>query len=77
MALARCALHPPTAQKKSYVQAVAAAGKGLVCGSAGCFNDAQVWLTSAELLDYQNGETVFSPDSATAKFRVVRAVINR
>jgi hypothetical protein len=72
MALARCELHPPQPGKKTYVLAVAAAGKGLVCGSDRCFNDAQVWMTATEVKDYQAGETVFAPDSAVAKFRVPR-----
>lgn len=70
MALARCELHQPKLGKKSHVHSVPAAGKGLVCGSDGCFNDAQVWLTSSEFQEYRKGETVFAPDSATAKFRV-------
>lgn len=72
MALARCELHPPKPGKKMHVHAVTAAGKGLVCGSAGCFNDAQIWLTDEEWQEYTKGETVFAPDSATAKFRAQR-----
>jgi hypothetical protein len=52
------------------VQAVPPAGRGLVCGSDGCFNDADVWLTDTELKEYLGGETVFSPPTAAAKFRV-------
>jgi len=31
-----------------------------------------VWLTVEEFRAYRNGETIFAPDSATAKFRVER-----
>jgi hypothetical protein len=72
MALARCSAHPPQPGKQTHVQGVPAAGKGLVCGTVGCFNDADVWLTHEELKDYQNGETVFAAASNTAKFRVQR-----
>lgn len=70
MALARCAIHPPGPGKQVYVKAVPAAGKGLVCGADRCFNDADVWLTGPELKEYRAGETVFSPPTAAAKFRV-------
>ncbi len=73
MALARCEHHPPQAGKKTYVRAVPAAGPGLVCGADRCFSDAQVWLTAEEAQAYERGETVFAPDSATAKFRVQRS----
>ncbi len=72
MALARCSLHPPQSGKQSYIRNVPAAGKGLVCGSDRCSNDALVWLTSSESAEYERGETIFSPPTAAAKFRVAR-----
>ena len=70
MALARCEIHVPKPGKTTYVRSVPAAGKGLVCGHEGCFNDALVWLNHSEAKEYEAGETIFQPDSATAKFRV-------
>jgi hypothetical protein len=72
MALARCSAHSPQPGKQVYVQGVPAAGKGLVCGAPGCFNDADVWLTASELKEYQAGETIFEGPTASAKFRVQR-----
>lgn len=74
MALARCTkCGMPKGKTREYVQMVEPIGypeTALICGISKCTNPAMVCLEDDEWKEYQKGERIFKPPTASSKFRV-------
>ncbi len=73
MALARCReCGKPEGKTRKYIRNVEPIGypnDALICGKKGCTNPALIWLEAHEWREYQSGQTIFEPPSASAKFK--------
>jgi hypothetical protein len=76
MAIARCDTHgrpkaakPPEYGKQPHLP-VGHPNSGVICGSKGCTNPAQIWLKQDEEREYLAGGRIFSIHTYTAKVRV-------
>ena len=74
MALVRCEqCGMPKGRTRKYIRSVEPVGypdTALICGIAGCTNHGLVWLEAHEWEEYQSGQRIFRPPSASVKFKV-------
>ncbi len=74
MALARCEeCGRPIGKTRKYIRKVEPLGYpngALICGKKECLNPALIWLEAHEWREYNLGQTIFEPPTASAMFKV-------
>lgn len=71
MALCRCKNHGyPKGKYFNYKEPLLYPNTSSICGSNNCVNSGLIWLTKEELIQYEQGERIFSFASSVTKVKV-------